>query len=460
MTDEIVKLRTEVDGLVLEPGDPGYEAECYTYNLLTPLRPAVVVGAASPADVQAAVRFAGARRMAVAVRGGGHMQPYAAEDALLVTLDRFSAVTIDVKRATAKVLGSARWAEVIDAAAVHGLAPMSGSSGTVGAIGYVLGGGQGPILSRLYGYASDRVRSFDVVTADGVVRTVSTDAEPELFAALRGGRGNLGVVTAMEIDLFPVRSVLAGGLYFPGSRAAEVLKKWRPWAALLPARATTSVAIQNLPPIDSLPEVLRGAHVVHLRFACLGPFETGQALFEPMRQLGPVLLDTVNEKPYREAAMLHNDPIDVIPYQDRSLGLATLPDEALARLAELTNPATGRARLASVEVRALGGALDRPPAGPDSVPSRGLAFQLFAFGVGDGDQIPALRVELERLIDGMRPWADPRHRRMLNFLSPEEALEPHSLRQVYGKAIYDRLLAVKQRYDPDTMFRMNHTVRP
>lgn len=456
---DFAKLADEVAGPVFRPGDPGYDAECFTYNLLTPLRPAVAVGATSPADVQVAVRFARDNGLAVAVRGGGHMQPFTAEGAVLVTLDRMSGVTIDDDARSARVTGGARWAEVIDAAAKFGLAPMNGSSVTVGAIGYVLGGGQGPILGRTYGYASDHVTSFDIVTADGALRKVSKDAEPGLFAALRGGKGNFGVVTAMEIGLLPVTTVLAGGLYFPGSATADVLRRWRDWAPTLPEAATTSVAIQRLPPIEALPVPLRGAHVVHLRFAYLGAAEAGLELLAPMRAVAPAVVDTVAELPYAEAAVLHNDPLDPIPYQDRSLGLSGLPDEALAELVERTGPESD-CRLASVELRALGGAFDRAPATPDSVPSRGLPYQMFAFGVGGPDQQELLRGQLDDLFGEMRAWADPRGRTLLNFLSPEEALDPRSLREIYGPELYDRLLAVKRQYDPDTMFRMNHTIRP
>ncbi|WP_436535286.1 FAD-binding oxidoreductase [Actinoplanes sp. HUAS TT8] len=455
MTD-FTKLAGELDGPLFLPGDPGYAAESFTFHLTHPLTPMAVAGAASTADVQAAVRFAAANNLPVAVRGGGHLQTHRASDALLITLDRMSGVTVDADRRTARVTGAARWQAVIDASAAAGLAPLSGSSVTVGAIGYVLGGGQGPILGRLHGYASDHVRSFDIVTADGESRTVDAGHEPDLFAALRGGKGNFGVVTAMEIDLFPVATVYGGGLYFSGHDIREVLHAWRDWEATLPDEATTSFAVQWLPPFEQLPPPLRGANVVHVRFAYVGSAEAGAALVAPMRAVAPAIIDTVAEVPFPVAAVLHNDPTEPAPAIHRCVGLGSLPDAALDKLIELTGPESPL-RLVSVEVRALGGALDVAPAGPDSVPSRGLPFHLIGLQIAPPPDVAAQSANLEFLIGSMRPWADVR--RMVNFVGPEEALNAAELRELYGPELYDRLLTVKAKYDPTSMFRKNHTIR-
>lgn len=453
---DLAKLADELAGPLFRPGDPGYAAEAFTFHLLHPLAPLAAAGATSTADVQAAIRFAAANDLPVAVRGGGHLQTHRAADALLITLDRMSDVALDAERRTARVTGAARWQQVIDAAAEAGLAPLAGSAVTVGAIGYVLGGGQGPILSRRHGYASDHVRSFDIVTADGEARTVDAGHEPELFSALRGGKGNFGVVTAMEIDLFPVTTVYGGGIYYSGRHIDEVLHTWRDWAATLPDEATTSFAVQWLPPFEELPPPLRGANVVHVRFAYDGPADTGAALLAPMRAVAPAIVDTVAEVPFPVAAVLHNDPAEPAPVLHRSLGLATLPDEALAKLIALTGPESPL-RLLSVEIRALGGALDVPPATPDAVPTRGLPFQLMAFAIAPPPDAPAQAANLEFLTGSLRPWAD--HRRMVNFIGPEEALDAAELRELYGPDLYDRLLATKKHYDPTSMFRMNHTIR-
>lgn len=453
-TRDLAALAADVDGPVFGPTDAGYPDECATYNLLNSLRPAVVVGATNVRDVQAAVRFAAAHDVPLAIRGGGHMQRCDAAGAVLVTLDRMNGVEIDVSRATARISGAARWRDVL-AKLPTDLAPLSGSASTVGAIGYTLGGGQGPILSRLHGYASGHVTALDVVTADGVHRSVDENTDPELFFALRGSRGNLGVVTAMTIKLFPVKEIYAGGLWFAGERSREVLARWRDFSAGLPDEATSSVAIQRLPPIPELPEPLRGAFVVHVRFAYVGQPSAGQALLEDIRALGAPLMDTVRVMPYSEVAEIHADPPQPLPYVDRSIGLREVTDETLDALLGVVGPETG-CPLASVELRALGGALDRAPAVADSVPSRGLPFQLFGFGVGAPEEAARLRTALDDVMATLAPWAHPR--RMLNFLAPDEATDPTELRAVYGDELYDRLVSIKGKYDPTNMFRMNHNI--
>jgi FAD/FMN-containing dehydrogenase len=452
---DLTILRAQVDGPVLTPGDPGYAAETATYNLLTPMAPAVVVGAAGVEDVRTAIRFAAERGLAVATRGGGHLQPRTGAGQVALTLDRMTSVEIDPVAQTARVTGSPRWTEVIDAAAPHGLAPVSGSTGTTGVVGYLLGGGMSPVLGRPHGYGSDHITEIEVVTADGVHRTCSPTVEPDLFKMLRGSKGNVGVVVAMTFGLIPIGPVTAGGLWFAGERAAEVLPVWRDWAETLPDSATTSVAIQRLPPLPDIPEPVRGAFVVHVRFSSIGDPDDAAKLITPIRDLGSPLMDTVGLLPYAQSWTIHADPQEPLPYLDRSLGLRALSDDTIAALLGRVGPGTG-CDLVSVEVRALGGALDRPPAAPDVVPTRGLPFQLFAFGVGGPDLFEHNTRQLEGMITAMRPW--DHGPRMVNFVSPEEGLTPADLSAIYGPALYRRVVELKSRFDPQNVFRVNHNL--
>ncbi|TRO55732.1 FAD-binding oxidoreductase [Streptomyces sp. IB201691-2A2] len=453
---DLTILRTQVEGPVLTPGDPGYAVETATYNLLTPMAPAVVVGAATLNDVQCAVHFAAEHGLAVAVRGGGHLQPRTGAGQLALTLDRMTSVEIDPVAETVRVTGSPRWTEVIDAAVPHGLAPVSGSTGTTGVVGYLLGGGMSPILGRSYGYGSDHITEIEIVTADGVHRTCSPTTEPDLFEMLRGSKGNAGVVVAMTFSLIPlVGPVTAGGVWFAGERAAEVLPVWRDWAQTLPESATTSVAIQRLPALSDIPYPIRGAFVVHVRFSSIGDPDDAAKWIMPIRELGAPLMDTVGDLPYAESWTIHADPQEPLPYLDRSMGLGALSDDTITALLGQVGPGTG-CDLVSVELRVLGGALDRPPAAPDVVPTRGLPYQLFAFGVGGRELFEHNTRQLDGMIDAVRPWDyGPK---MVNFVSPEEGLTPAHLAAIYGPHLYERVVALKERFDPHNMFRINHNL--
>ncbi|MET9149032.1 FAD-binding oxidoreductase [Streptomyces sp. NPDC004042] len=456
-TRDVAALRQAVAGPVLLPGEDGYAAECATYNLNSPLEPAVVVGATGEDDVRAAVRFAAGRGMPVAVKSTAHQVTAPAHGGLLVTTGRMTYLSVDAQARTVRAEAGVRWRDVLPRTAEFGLAPLAGSAPDVGVVGYSLGGGQSPLLGRTLGYAAGHVRGLRVVTADGEVRRVDADSEPELFWAMRGGKGNFGVVTEIEFDVFPVTRFHGGGIYFPGECLAEVLEAWRAWVPSLPEETTTSVGIQRLPDLPVLPEPLRGAFVVHLRFGHLGPAAEGERLLAPLRAVAPPLLDLVGEKPYTAVGEIHLDPVDPMPYYDRSVCLGEFTEKTVETLVRLTGPESG-CTLANVEIRALGGAFDREPAVADAVSSRGAAFVVFAFAVGGADRADALRGGLAEVVDGLAPWA--LERGMVNFLSPDEATDPREVRAVYGPERYDRLAAVKRRYDPSNVFRFNHNVAP
>ncbi|MEU6290928.1 FAD-binding oxidoreductase [Streptomyces sp. NPDC046988] len=452
-------LRQAVTGAVLTPDDPAYEAECTGHNLLHLARPTVVVGAAAVEDVVAAVRFARSRDMPVAVRGAGHQTvlPEGPGEWLLITTSRMDDIRVDPRMRTATVGAGARWREVVDASAKHGLTPLAGSAPDVGVLGYTLGGGIGPLLSRSHGYAADHVHRMDVVTADGEVLRVTPDSAPELFWALLGCKGNFGVVVAMEFALFPVTRFYGGGLYFRGEDTARVLDVWRAWLPTLDEDTTTSVAVQRLPDSPDLPDVLRGSFVLHVRIGHLGPASRGDRLVAPLRCAAVCLLDTLAERPVTELGEIHVDPVRPAPVAGTSLGLREFSAAAAEAFTALTDADSG-CPLASVEIRALGGALDRRPPVPNAVPSRGLPFVSFAFGVAEAERTASVREYLASYAEGMSPWADRRD--IANFLSPATAFDEAEMRRVFGRDRYTRLAAVKRRFDPDNVFRLNHNVLP
>lgn len=454
---DVEALRHEVMGPVLEPGVDGYEAECATFNLVCPLRPLVVVGASSERDVVTAVRFAARHGLPVAMKTAAHQVVSPAADGLLITTQRMKGIFVDAQNGTVSVEAGVRWSEVLPRAAEEGLAPVVGSAPEVGVVGYTLGGGQSPLLGRKYGYAADHVRRLNVVTADGELRRVTPQSEPDLYWALLGGKGNFGVVTEIEFDAFPVARFYGGGIYFAGEHLDRVLDAWRAWLPTVDEDMTSSLAIQRLPDLPGLPEPLRGAFVLHLRIGYLGTAADGDRLIAPLRESAPPLLDLVGEKPFTAIGEIHLDPVDPMPYYDRSLSLEEFSEKTAQTLVDLTGPESG-CTLVSIEIRALGGAFDQEPEFPNSVPSRGLPYVVFGFAVGGPDQADELRAELARVFDGLAPWATGRN--LVNFLSPDEATDTEGVRELYGAERYERLAALKTAYDPANVFRFNYNIAP
>src|SRR3954449_5807880 len=219
---DVDDVRSRVHGPVYAAGDDGLVAEVATWNLAVTHTPAIAVGATCAADVATAVSFATAHGLKVAVQATGHGPVRNAAGSLMISTRRMQGVTIDRMRGTARIEAGVKWAKLLEAAAPFGLTGLCGSSSDVGVVGYTLGGSLGS-LGRRYGFAADHVLSVELVTADGVLRTICPEEDPELFWAIRGGKGNLGVVTAIELQLVPVRSVLGGGIFFAGKDAASVL---------------------------------------------------------------------------------------------------------------------------------------------------------------------------------------------------------------------------------------------
>jgi FAD/FMN-containing dehydrogenase len=376
----------------------------------------------------------------------------AVEDALVVTTKRMRSVVIDPYRRTAKVGAGARWADVIDAAAPYGLAGVSGSSSSVGVVGYSLGGGMGS-LGREYGFGADQVRSVELVTADGRIRQVDADSDPDLFWAVRGGKANFGVITSLEIGLVPVTSIYGGAVFFAAASAPDVLHSFRAWAPTLPDRSSTSVALLNFPPREELPEPLRGAYVVMLRFAHNGSDVEGAELLAPMLEAGEVLLSGVGAMPYTNADAIHQDPTDPLPVWEKGALLRELSSEAVDALLAAAGPDTNR-MLTMVEVRLMGGALGRQPQMPNAVAGREGAFALLTLGVlapGIEEIVPGVG---EAILDAMTPWSTGTS--MLNWLG--ETSTPAQVARAWRPEVHRRLLEIKRAVDPGNVFRFGHAL--
>ncbi|HZM29517.1 MAG TPA: FAD-binding oxidoreductase [Acidimicrobiales bacterium] len=437
---------------VLRPGEPAYDARRSGFNLAVDHRPALIVDAAGPDDVVAGVRLAAAARRPVAVMNTGHGPSRPATGAVLVRTDRLRRVDVDPMRRTARVEAGAAWRDVIDAAAPHGLAPLAGSSPHVGAVGYTLGGGVG-LLARRFGFAADHVRRLDIVTADGRLQPVTAAADPDLFWALRGAGANFGVVTSIEVDLFPVVTLLGGELCFAAEAGEDVLDAYAGWAAEVPETVASSVLLLRYPDDPALPPGLRDRHVTHVRVAHSGDDHAeGRHWVEALRRLGPRLVDTVRVMPYAEVGTIHHEPVDQpVAAFDRNVLLRPVDSGAMSVLAAHAGPGAGAPFL--TELRAWGGALSRPATPPNAVGGRSAAFSLLAVS----DPAPGDRARRDALLDALRPWATGRT--YPNFSGVEDTA-PAAVRAGYESEDYARLRKLKAAHDPHNLFRVNFNIPP
>ncbi|MFI6206004.1 FAD-binding oxidoreductase [Streptomyces sp. NPDC051041] len=447
------KLAARVRGPLLTRGEEGYDEERIRYQTFRPHHPALVLGATDAEDVRLAVEFGAAHDLPVGVQATGHCPALPAETGLLVSTRRMTGLRIDPVTRTAHLGAGVSWQQVVEAAAPHGLAPLSGSAPHVGAVAYTLGGGLG-LLARKFGYAADHVRRIEAVTADGRLRDITAEREPELFWALRGGRDNFGIVTGLEIGLVPVTEIYGGGLYFDGSAAAEILAAYVRWTEAVPEEMTSSLALVPLPDLPSLPPPLRGRYVVHIRIAFLGDPAAGERLIGPLRDLGPRLADSVRVLPYTESGSIHNDPLPPAAYTGTNAMLTAIDEETVRTVVGLTGP---QAPVTSVvEVRHLGGALAHAPQPANCVGNREARYLLAVLNRVTPDDADTVRAAHTRLTDALAPLTTGRS---LNFLYGANATT-EQVRMAYARDDYARLRRIKASYDPANLFRLNHNIPP
>jgi len=452
MTREATRaLRAGVAGEVFVPGDPGYDQARQTWMLTVDERPAMVVEAESPADVTAAVRFARSYGLRIAPQGTGHgagaLEPL--NNALLLRTSRMRGVRIDPDAQTARADAGALWQDVTVPASHHGLAALAGTSPVVGVTGYTLGGGLG-WLARRYGQAANSVTAADVVTPDGQLVRADPDHEPDLFWAVRGGGGSVGVVAALEMRLYPVREVYAGALFFPLQLAADVLHSWREWTTWVPDDVTSVGRIMRFPPLPEVPDQLRGQAFALVEAAYLGAEGNAAELLAPLRQLGPDM-DTFTTIPAPALGQLHMDPTEPVP----ALGDGALLTDFSAAATDALVAVVGTdsdTPLTSVEVRHLGGTLGRPASGAGAQPNIDASYLLYDVAVAPtSETADTVREHAKAVKDALAPWhASYDH---YNF-----AENPVTADAVLPTDSYRRIQEIKTRYDPDSVIVSRHPV--
>jgi FAD/FMN-containing dehydrogenase len=451
-------LARRVKGRLLGPDDPGWDDAVRIWNGLAATAPALVLQPASAADVAAAVGFARAHGLLLGVKGGGHniAGTAIAEGGLTLDLSGLRQLTVDPEAGLAHVGPGCRLADVDRATQAHGLATPLGFISKVGVAGLTLGGGLG-YLTRRFGWTADNLVEAEVVCADGQVRTASRERHPDLFWALRGGGGNLGVVTRFTFQLHPVGPQVVGGLIaWPFERAEEVMAAYRTLTAAAPRELATWLILLNAPPAPFVPAAWHGRRLCTFAVCHSGDPGDAERDLAPVRALGDPVFDLLGPQPYTEVqSYLDDTEPDGHHYYWRTEFLAGLEDGLLAGMRELF--ADCPIPEAELGVLHLSGALNERPADDGAVGNRDARYVLGVNGMWAPDEPEAGRFRQWVRDAGarLRPWSTGAT--YINFQTADEGDD--RVRATYG-ANYDRLVEVKRRYDPDNLFRANRNIRP
>jgi FAD/FMN-containing dehydrogenase len=453
INDTFHALGAELGSALFLPSDPDWDDARSAWVASADLRPAAVVLAETADHVCATVRFAAESNVRVTAQGTGHNAAALGDlaDTILLKTSRMRGITVDPVRRIARVEAGVLWAELTAATSAHGLVGLLGSSPDVGVVGYVLGGGHS-WLGRAYGLASNSVESIEVVTADGRLRRVDATHDSDLFWALRGGGGNFGIVTALELRLVPMTHVYAGALFWPIERGHEVWTAWSEWVHTLPETMTTWARFMRFPDFPEIPEPLRSNAFVIVEVTSAGEAADADAVLAPMRMLAPVM-DTMSTMPMTALSKVHMDPEQPVPAAGEGMMLAEFNAETAAALVAVAGADSG-SPLLSLEVRHLGGALAREPKGAGAL-SRFVGSYL-VYGVGI-TPVPAAAAAVHAATTAMRaalaPWDSGSG--YLNFTERNAGPE-----YFFAPDVLARLRKIKDRYDPQQRIRGNHELSP
>jgi FAD/FMN-containing dehydrogenase len=449
-------LRGRLSGHMFLPGDEGYDDAREIFNVMHDKRPAVVARCASTADVVACVDVARRNGVLVAVRSGGHSVAgnSTCEDGMVIDLAGLKQVDVDPEARTARAGGGVVWGEFDAATQEHGLHTPGGRVTTTGLGGFTTGGGYGWTSSK-HGLTCDNLISAEVVLADGSVVRTSADENTELFWGIRGGGGNFGVVTEFEFRLHPLGPIVQAGLaLWPVDRAREVLSGWRDVVDCAPDELSTACVIITAPPEEFVPDHLKGQAAVGLAAIYVGDPEAGAAAVQPLKDLGPEV-DLIQPMPYTafQAMLDASAPHGMRSYW-RGEYMDSLGDEAIETFAERA-PAVRAAGtpFSQMILFRIGQAVKATPDAVTAFSHRDAEYMFHPISIwadpADDDRIIAVN---RAFCDAMRPFTTGAA--YLNFTGEDR------VREAFGEEKYARLVALKDRYDPDNLFRLNQNIRP
>lgn len=443
----IQKFRESFRGQLLWPGEPGYDPTRAIPNAMIDRRPALIARCAGAADVIACVRFAREHDLVLAVRGGGHSVAgkSVCEGGLMVDLSAMKGIRVDPAQRTVRAETGLKLGEFDRETQAFGLATTLGVVSATGIAGLTLGGGWGHLHAK-YGLALDNVISADVVTADGRLLTANASENPDLFWGIRGGSGNFGIVTSLEYRLHEVGPVVGGAVFYPAAKAKDVMHFWREFAADSPDELVTQGGSFNLPD---------GVRVFAIAACYCGQVSEGEKVLQPLRSFGSPIADAFGVMSYVQLQSMFDPffPPGRLTYV-KSNFIPTLSDQAIDALVRYVGKSPSPYSFAPF-MEHWHGAATRVAPTETAFPHRQYSYNFFAWSNWVSPSESEKNIQWTRECwEAMRPFlaADSYG----NYLADEgEAVA----RAAYGPN-YDRLAALKNKYDPTNFFRLNHNIKP
>lgn len=447
--DPLALLQAAVRGRVLLPGDELFERSAQPWNVAVAQRPAAVVEVADAADVIAVVDVARSAGLVVSAQPGGHGATRALDGTVLVRTHALDEVWVDADARVARVGAGVKWGALLTALDGTGLIALAGSNPDVSVVGYLLGGGMS-WFGRRHGVAARALRAVELVDGTGTHRWVTDESDPDLMWALRGGGGELGVVTRVEIALQAEPELHGGKLMFPIADAAAVLAAFAALTQQATDGLTCWASLMHFPPLAEMPDLIRGQSFAVVDLTWLGPAWQAAALLAPLRAVATPVVDTVGPVDIGRLGEVAAEPTTPTPAIDWSMTLRTLDPDTIQRLLDVAGDRT-RCALTSIQVRHLGGAFSEPIAGaPGAIDRVDGEYLAFAFGIpAVPELVEPIRASLQALARALDPVS--LGRTPLTMLGAGQPLSA-----VHDEPTLARLRSVKERVDPDRVIRGNH----
>lgn len=449
-TDVFAGLVEALPGQVTLPTDPSYDADRIGFAAAVDQRPSAVVHAQDAQDVVTVVRFAIEHGMTVSAQPIGHGATLAGNGTILLRTRAIQQIHVDPEQRIARVGAGVKWGELLAVTSEYGLTGLAGSNSDPSVTGFSVSGGLS-WFGRKHGVAAHSILAVELVDAQGNLRTVTADSDPDLFWAIRGAGGDFGVVTAIEVQLYPAPQVYGGRIMWPIEMARPVLRAWHAITQNAPDELTMWAHILRFPPVDFLPEPIRGKNFVSVEFTYLGSAEDAEGLVAPLRELPAVYIDATGDYPVANLSDICQEPTEPMPTMEWSELLTDLDAETIDKVVDVAG-ADARSALTVLQFRHLGGALARGTAadGPNAAIDE--PYLVFALGVPMVPElVPAIAASTAAVQQAV---ADKRSgRTFYTFLCADA-----DVTRAFPAESLARLRRIKQAVDPRGVFRSNRPV--